>query len=45
MKTGLRLWGPWLTRIVVAAVLVVVFLTYFQAELVMDLANLLWRCA
>ncbi len=40
-----RQFRPWAIRIVVAAVLAVVFLTYFQAELVMDLANLLWRCA
>lgn len=40
-----RLFGTWTMRILVAMVLAVVFLTYFQAELVMDLANLLWRCA
>ncbi len=40
-----RLFGTWAMRILVAMVLAVVFLTYFQAELVMDLANLLWRCA
>lgn len=35
----------WLLRLLIACVLAVVFLMYFQAELVMDLSNLLWRCA
>ncbi len=35
----------WAARILIASVLAVVFLMYFQAELVMDLSNLLWRCA
>lgn len=35
----------WALRILTAAVLAVVFVTYFQADLVIDLANLLWRCA
>ncbi|MFN4266032.1 MAG: hypothetical protein ACK4F8_09845 [Aquabacterium sp.] len=45
MSTFLHLLGPWAIRIAIATVLAVVFLMYFQAELVMDLANLLWRCA
>lgn len=45
MSARPRPFRPWAIRILVAMVLAVVFLTYFQAELVMDLANLVWRCA
>lgn len=38
-------WLRLLTYVVSALALVVVFLMYFRADLVMDLANFIWRCA
>ncbi len=40
-----RRWRHYATYALLACVLIGVFLLYFRAGLIMDLANFLWRCA